>query len=94
MRVAVKNHALPVYKKNRIASLLCIFESTISGTTCKDLATTDKVSLRTRNSVHWFSYNSIVKSILPLRFNPFRPYGIFNSHQMNQSIFIKMVVAW
>ena len=29
MRVAVKNHALPVYKKNRIASLLCIFESTI-----------------------------------------------------------------
>ena len=30
MRVAVKNHALPVYKKNRIASLLCIFESTIT----------------------------------------------------------------
>ena len=29
MRVAVKNHALPVYKKNRIAPLLCIFESTI-----------------------------------------------------------------
>ena len=29
MRVVVKNHALPVYKKNRIASLLCIFESTI-----------------------------------------------------------------
>ena len=29
MRVAVKNHALPVYQKNRIASLLCIFESTI-----------------------------------------------------------------
>ena len=29
MRVAVENHALPVYKKNRIASLLCIFESTI-----------------------------------------------------------------
>ena len=29
MPVAVKNHALPVYKKNRIASLLCIFESTI-----------------------------------------------------------------
>ena len=29
MRVAVKRHALPVYKKNRIASLLCIFESTI-----------------------------------------------------------------
>ena len=29
MRVAVKNHALPVYKKNRIASLLCILESTI-----------------------------------------------------------------
>ena len=29
MRVAVKNHALPVYKKIRIASLLCIFESTI-----------------------------------------------------------------
>ena len=29
MRVAVKNHALPVYKKNRIASLLRIFESTI-----------------------------------------------------------------
>ena len=30
MRVAMKNHALPVYKKNRIASLLCIFESTIN----------------------------------------------------------------
>ena len=29
MRVAVKSHALPVCKKNRIASLLCIFESTI-----------------------------------------------------------------
>ena len=29
MRVALKYHALPVYKKNRIASLLCIFESTI-----------------------------------------------------------------
>ena len=29
MCVAVKNHALPVYKKNRIASLLCIFESII-----------------------------------------------------------------
>ena len=29
MRVAVKNHALPVYKKNRIAPLLCIFENTI-----------------------------------------------------------------
>ena len=29
MRVAVKNHVLPVYKKNRIASLLCILESTI-----------------------------------------------------------------
>ena len=29
MRVVVKNHALPVYKKNIIASLLCIFESTI-----------------------------------------------------------------
>ena len=27
MRLAVKSHALPVYKKNRIASLLCIFES-------------------------------------------------------------------
>ena len=31
MRVAVKSHALPVYKKNRIVSLLCIFESTICG---------------------------------------------------------------
>ena len=29
MRVAIKYHALPVFKKNRIASLLCIFESTI-----------------------------------------------------------------
>ena len=29
MRVAVKSHALPIYKKNRIASLLCIFETTI-----------------------------------------------------------------
>ena len=29
MRIAVKSHALPVYKKNRIASLLCIFETTI-----------------------------------------------------------------
>ena len=29
MREAVNNHALPIYKKNRIASLLCIFESTI-----------------------------------------------------------------
>ena len=32
MRVAVENHALPVYnKKKRIASFLCIFESTIRG---------------------------------------------------------------
>ena len=31
MRVAVNSHALPIYKENRIASLLCIFETTISG---------------------------------------------------------------
>ena len=30
MSVAVNSHALPIYKKNRIASLLCIFETTIS----------------------------------------------------------------
>ena len=30
MRVAVNSHALPIYKKNRIASLLCIFETTIA----------------------------------------------------------------
>ena len=30
MRVAVKSHALPVNKKNRIALLLCTFETTIS----------------------------------------------------------------
>ena len=30
MRVAVNSHALPIYKKNRIASLLCIFETTLS----------------------------------------------------------------
>ena len=29
MGVAVKNHALPVQKKNRIASLLCNFETII-----------------------------------------------------------------
>ena len=29
MHVAVNSHALPIYKKNRIASLLCIFETTI-----------------------------------------------------------------
>ena len=29
MRVAVNSHDLLVYKKNRIASLLCIFETTI-----------------------------------------------------------------
>ena len=29
MHVAVKGHALPVFKKIRIASLLCIFETTI-----------------------------------------------------------------
>ena len=29
MHVAVNNHALPVFKKNRIASLLCIFETII-----------------------------------------------------------------
>ena len=29
MRVAVKKHALPVFKKNRIALLLCIFETII-----------------------------------------------------------------
>ena len=29
MRVAVNSHALPVYTKNRIASLLCIFETII-----------------------------------------------------------------
>ena len=28
--VAMKSHALPVYKKNKIASLLCIFETTIA----------------------------------------------------------------
>ena len=29
MIAAVKSHALPVYKKSRIASLLCIFEITV-----------------------------------------------------------------
>ena len=29
MHVAVNSHALPVHEKNGIASLLCIFESTI-----------------------------------------------------------------
>ena len=29
MRVAVNNHALPVYKKCRLVSLLCIFKTTI-----------------------------------------------------------------
>ena len=29
MRVAVNCHALPIYKQNRIASLLCIFETTL-----------------------------------------------------------------
>ena len=29
MRVAMNSHALPVYKNNRIASLLCIFETII-----------------------------------------------------------------
>ena len=29
MRVAVNSHALPIYKKNRVASLLCIFETII-----------------------------------------------------------------
>ena len=32
MRVAVNSHALPIYKKNGIASLLCIFETTIEWT--------------------------------------------------------------
>ena len=31
MRGAVNNHVLPIYKENRIASLLYIFESTIPG---------------------------------------------------------------
>ena len=30
MRVAVNNHALPIYKKNRNGLLLCIFETTVS----------------------------------------------------------------
>ena len=34
MGIAVKTHALPVYKKHRIASLLCIFESTINIIIC------------------------------------------------------------
>ena len=38
MHVAVKSHALHVYKKNRIASLLCIFETTISTYEVKFLA--------------------------------------------------------
>ena len=29
MRVPVKSHTLPIYKENRIASLLCIFETTV-----------------------------------------------------------------
>ena len=34
MRLAVNSHALPVYKKNRIASLLCIFETAIIAGIC------------------------------------------------------------
>ena len=33
VRVAVNSHALPVHKKNRITSLLCIFETIILFTT-------------------------------------------------------------
>ena len=30
MRMTVNSHALPVHMKNRITSLLCIFETTIN----------------------------------------------------------------
>ena len=34
VRVAVNSHALPVHKKNRITSLLCIFETIILWVSC------------------------------------------------------------
>ena len=44
MRVAVNSHALPIYKKNRIASLLCIFETTIVYMSLYDTRTIIEIS--------------------------------------------------
>ena len=46
MREAVNNHALPIYKKNRIASLLCIFESTIISDACRHFNTDWQFEMR------------------------------------------------
>ena len=49
MRAAVNSHALPIYKKNRIASLLCIFETIIQVST-KDFGTI----ARLQTSMLWY----------------------------------------
>ena len=59
MRVVVKNHALPVYKKNRIASLLCIFESTIKSTAVHSFFVTNESEINVSSPVdgmHFFYF--------------------------------------
>ena len=43
-QVAVNSHALPIYKKNRIASLLCIFETTIQNFIAYVISLSDKIT--------------------------------------------------
>ena len=45
MCVAVNSHALPIYKKNRIASLLCIFETTILAF--------EEMLQKSKNAIRW-----------------------------------------
>ena len=56
MRVAVNSHALPVYKKNRIAALLCIFETT---------KRRDGIS---QNNDVLFGVQTVFKTVLKLNF--------------------------
>ena len=63
MRLAVKSHALPVYKKNRIASLLCIFKSTIVHKSILPLLFADDISKVSRVIIgmkYWIKLHGII----------------------------------
>ena len=65
MRVAVNSHDLPVYKKNRIASLLCIFEAMIlSITLLQNIANTlfDTIGEIKSPLLYCFRFETILNS--------------------------------
>ena len=83
MRVAMKSHALPVYKKNRIASLLCIFETIILNfkqLRCKVIQKCLKTLLCIFNTFtsKYFHFAHVILTMLS---STYHFWGVHNLHQ-------------